>query len=881
MRSNCKRVWLAAVAQVIILTATLSSALANPLSGTLAVGPGGDYPSITAAIADIQLQTLGGPLVLELQPNYVSSVETFPIVFNNLTTTAANTLTLRPQSGATGLLIAGPSSPVPTIDLSGAQYVTIDGRPGGSGSNAGSGVGAASQLTISDAGASGMALRLVNGACGNTIVYVTLKGVNSSISGGVVLFSLGGNTNNTIDHCDIRDGATTPANGVYCSSSANAGNTIANCNIYNFAAGVGNQYGILLNGGTDWTITGNSFYQTVPRSNASGLGQLVGAININSPSGSNIVVMSNSIGGSGPGASGTWMITGTIGDTRFVGMTLNAGSVSVQGNTIKNFSWLTSNNSSTLPGIWGGITVSGGSANITGNVIGDTGFYSISITTSGVRGLASGISSTGTNTVVIASNTVTSMEVAGTVAAIVPSLTAIGITAGPDIIRNNTVGTQGNFSAMLLPAATGTGQQLTGIFSSSTNNVTISGNLVTGLNNQYNGSTGGQVRGILVSDGVNTVTGNTVNNLTTATGYGGGQSLVSALGISVTSSLPGQTISQNIVSLIAATSATAAVYLSGIDFNGAAGADSMLDRNLVYSLVVNSTNLSSQVRGFAFSSGSFTMQNNMVCVGVGANGSSTANASLVFGIYDGGSDPNRNFYHNSIYLGGTAPNSFATHYTVACFSGGASNARTYKNNIFVNARSRSGGTSAHYAFYNFGSDLTGLTSNGNLFQAAGTGGVMARYNSTSYANLTDWQTASGQDAASLVADPLFVNSASDLHISSGSPAINAGLLLDVPTDFDGDPRSLTTPTIGADELFDYTLVPGYNQLSAQWLGGGTNTLGFHGVPNSGYALEMATNLTPPVFWQPVTTNVTGTKGAVSFTNIPSQSPVFYRTRFVP
>src|SRR5205809_209406 len=107
MRNSCKRVWLAAFAQVIIFTSTLTSALANPLSGTLAIGPSGDYPSITAAIADIQSQTLGGPLVLELQPSYVSSVETFPIAFNNLSTTAVNTLTLRPQSGATGLLIAG------------------------------------------------------------------------------------------------------------------------------------------------------------------------------------------------------------------------------------------------------------------------------------------------------------------------------------------------------------------------------------------------------------------------------------------------------------------------------------------------------------------------------------------------------------------------------------------------------------------------------------------------------------------------------------------------------------------------------------------------------------------------------------------------------
>ena len=82
------------------LLSFVMAAKAAPLSGTRSVGPTGDYASITAAIADVQAQTLGGALVLELQPAYVSSVETFPIAFTNLTTTVANTLTLRPAAGA-------------------------------------------------------------------------------------------------------------------------------------------------------------------------------------------------------------------------------------------------------------------------------------------------------------------------------------------------------------------------------------------------------------------------------------------------------------------------------------------------------------------------------------------------------------------------------------------------------------------------------------------------------------------------------------------------------------------------------------------------------------------------------------------------------------
>ena len=105
------------------------------------------------------------------------------------------------------------------MDLNGAQFVTIDGRPGGAGSHAGSGGGAASQLTIANTSTSGVALRFINEASGNTLRYTTLRGVNTSATSGTVVFSTttgaNGNDNNTIDHCDIGDGASTPANGIY------------------------------------------------------------------------------------------------------------------------------------------------------------------------------------------------------------------------------------------------------------------------------------------------------------------------------------------------------------------------------------------------------------------------------------------------------------------------------------------------------------------------------------------------------------------------------------------------------------------------------------------------------------------------------------------
>ncbi|MBK8252785.1 MAG: hypothetical protein IPK82_08970 [Polyangiaceae bacterium] len=74
-------------------------------------------------------------------------------------------------------------------------------------------------------------------------------------------------------------------------------------------------------------------------------------------------------------------------------------------------------------------------------------------------------------------------------------------------------------------------------------------------------------------------------------------------------------------------------------------------------------------------------------------------------------------------------------------------------------------------------------------------------------NATSLTTAAAIDAlmditvaASLSADPLFANYPTDIHLLTGSPCVGAGTATGVPmTDFEGTPRSTTTPDIGADE----------------------------------------------------------------------------------
>jgi len=73
---------------------------------------------------------------------------------------------------------------------------------------------------------------------------------------------------------------------------------------------------------------------------------------------------------------------------------------------------------------------------------------------------------------------------------------------------------------------------------------------------------------------------------------------------------------------------------------------------------------------------------------------------------------------------------------------------------------------------------------------------------TTYASLSDWQTATGQDANSIVADPL-LRSATDYRLQSSSPCIDSGINLDeVTDDYYSTPRPLGGQTdIGATEYY--------------------------------------------------------------------------------
>ena len=81
------------------------------------------------------------------------------------------------------------------------------------------------------------------------------------------------------------------------------------------------------------------------------------------------------------------------------------------------------------------------------------------------------------------------------------------------------------------------------------------------------------------------------------------------------------------------------------------------------------------------------------------------------------------------------------------------------------------------------------------------------YDTDAYSNISNWTTASSQDANSIISDPQFIsaipNSPSDFKLRTDSPCANAGTEVNLNKDFLGHqvPNS-TAPDIGAIELYD-------------------------------------------------------------------------------
>ena len=797
---------------------------------------GADYATLKLAFADINGGTLTGAITLQVIDN---TNETATAVINASGSGSASytSILIQPSGGASrtiaGAIIAGS----PLIDLNGADNVTIDGL--NSGGNA---------LILENTTASGTSgtstIRFIGGATGNTITRCAVKGAFSAAvgtNGGNIFFSTdgttaSGNDNNTISYCDIGpSGSNLPTKAIYGNGSTtttaigNSGIVIDNNNIFDFFSAAVSSAGIYTAGGCNtWTITNNKFYQTGTRTWTTGAQHSPIWItpNTTTSGAQGFTITGNTIGYASNAQTGTYTLTGSTGKFTgiyYYGITSGA-STSISSNTIAAVSLTGVTSSGTTTGTpFGLIVIQGGPVTSSSNTIGSqssTGSLTFSTTTTSATDIY-GILNYSSDNWTASSNNIG------------------GITA-------NNAGSSGPFIFYGLRANAASSYT----FTAASNNI---GGTIAGSIQSNSTSTSAQMIGIKTDAPSATLTSNTVRNLTAAGGTGSGSS-ASVIGIMVNATSANHTVTQSLVHTLGNTNSSTAVCVTGIYFAGSSSGNVI--RNFVHSLSISSTSSSAVMTGIYCGSGTTSYANNMVRLGIDAGGNSLIKPTTIYGIWD--ALGTNSYYHNSVYIGGTGVD--PTSYTYAL---NAQNYGTKSDNILVNNRSYSSAGSAYNCAYYLPTSVSGITTDYNIVNATGTGGVPVRYNGVNYSNMVALREVTTRDLNSCIGDPGFVNatgnsSAVDLHLTGTTPAETYGGTSSVTVDYDGETRSGLTPIdIGADagnftasDLF-YPYIT-YTAIANQAVAPNLPLPGFATISDNGTGVNVTPGTLPRIYYKKIT-----------------------------
>lgn len=744
-------------------------------------GPATNYMTLKAAFDAINAGTHTGTILIELANN---TTETASCVLNASGSGSASytSITIRPTGGA-ARTISGAIVGLPLIDLNGADNVSIDGLNSGGNS-----------LTISNTSTSSTSgtstIRFQVDATNNKITQCSILGsatigVSAGTNGGNIWFGAGststGSDGNKISFCDIGPAGTnlptrliwgngTPAN-------PNSSDTISNCNLFDFFSSTAVHRAIDISAGcTDWVITENRFYQTSSRTQTTGTANSV--IRVSNASGNNFQIINNIIGFANSSGTGTYVIGGSTNTFRAIDLP-NVGTTtatSIQGNTISGINFTTA-------------------ATTTGTT---TGFVAIMLGTTAGRFDVGNVSGNtigsldGSSTIVVNSSAGT-----GTINGIYDfSLSASNISNNN--IGNITIqgpGTSNGFRGILVNTASGV-------------TATITNNTIANITNTQTGSYA--LYAIQTALPSVVITGNTIRDFT---GNANVASTVIATAISVncTTATASSTISGNTIYSLNNNSGTVSNSIYSMDLSLSSTAN-VIERNLVHSINITSTVATCQLWGIVMRGfGTATFKNNMIRLGLRADGTSITSGFSVIGMRElvGAT---ASYYNNSVYIGGTGVVSSSNTY---CFlSSVVTNTRNFSNNIFWNARSNGSGTIANVSIGVGGTapNPAGLTCNYNLLFANGVSGVVGVFNGIIQTTMANWRTATGQDAKSISRSPDFVNPTGtsttlDLHISPTSLSVNGRgtYIASVTNDYDGNSRPTSQSTsvspvdMGADQ----------------------------------------------------------------------------------
>ncbi len=677
------------------------------------------------------------------------------------------------------------------INLNGADNVTIDGLNSG-----GNSLGIINQNTSATAST----IQFINDAKGNTVSNCSIQGSSTgaanSAFGATILFSsvaLGsGNDNNIISFNDIGPfGSSLPFQAIKSYGTAgkeNKNNTIDNNLIHDFFSGsANNSRGVLaFINTTTWTISNNRMYQSAPRVWTASSTNVYTCIDIQS--GSGYTISGNTLGFANSAGTGYTIFTGASNIANHVHAIImsptTAIASTISSNTIGGFDVTSSRtalaNGSIFLGIYLNI-LSTGTNNVIGNTIG---------------------SATSTGSIYIRHT-----AVSGTGC---PPVAAIYSAGGTNLISDNIIG------GMDLSYAGAVGLDLislTGIWNMSPLSVTIRNNTIGGnvANSMTSTHLGGSVIGI--NNGQATVAvkiqGNTIQNLTHTNANVGVGAAASVIGIleKPTAGTVGNEVSGNLIYNLSNSfgSTTSVIQVNGIVLNpfGALSQITLVERNTIHSLNVNSTAVGSSINGIDLvANGTGNVFNNMISLGNGITGN-----KKIIGILQTGMTIFA--YHNSIRIMGTASGTDLS----ACYSytTGGFVYRSW-NSLYYNERT--GGANNHYALHTLAA-VTGYQASYNLYYTAGP--AFALYNNVARANLAALfaGTNPNNNPTNTKQLPVVFTSATDLHTSdlnvrnAGFSPLNPVVTLDI----DSTLRPACVD-IGCDE-FDLASIPG---TAYTWLG---------------------------------------------------------------
>jgi hypothetical protein len=340
------------------------------------VGSSGfDYTSIQSAYDAIKTIPAGTPYIIELQLNYNTSTEgndgdaTDGILLGSNSATSINTITIRPEStvssaieikynpyNATNHYYSNSITTAYLMTFDQADYVIIDGRPGGLGSDKFITIENTANPSTEDAGA---VIVFEDDATNNTIKYCNIYGeteYNGGSEVGLITYwmdassSPTGNDNNDIDNCIVADrpsGTTAePWTGISLSNWTGTVPVndidITNCEFKNI---LGNDVGVtktdhvgyisIMGTVTDLIIDNNSFYSEIDLDDDSGKDKGF-IVNKTSYTLTNLTITNNSFGSKTADGTGAELLINGDGNPFYcvkIGAGNVAGNLDISGNS--------------------------------------------------------------------------------------------------------------------------------------------------------------------------------------------------------------------------------------------------------------------------------------------------------------------------------------------------------------------------------------------------------------------------------------------------------------------------------------------------------------------------------------------------------------------